>query len=257
MATGTPTGIDIIPQRFVRSLGETSDDFAKAVQQLNPIAYYAMNSAGDGTTLVDAVINGHNGHIMIKLGRSVFEAGRNSGMSFSLGGPEASVYSYVPNFPKAQDEKITVAAWVMANRRPRWATIVKNWSKERDHNEGGQFHFGLFGDEGDLEVHVHNRHNQEVQLRENVPLPLGQWHFVAFTMDGTTLRLYRNGNEIASAACDGLSQFAPSALGVGVKLDGSDVNPQARTGGFWDGRLDDLVIFHRALTAEQLKILHR
>ena len=167
------------------------------------------------------------------------------------------VYGYIPNFPRAKNEQLTVGAWVIANRRSRWATIVKNWSKEREHDEGGQFHFGLFGDDGDLEVHVHDREYQEVQLRENVPLPLGQWHFVAFTMDGTTLRLYRNGNEIASTACNGLSQFAPSALGVGVKLDGSNVNAQARTGGFWDGRLDDIVIFHRALTADQLKTLHQ
>ena len=37
----------------------------------------------------------------------------------------------------------------------------------------------------------------------------------------------------------------------------SNVNAQARTGGFWDGRLDDIVIFHRALTADQLKTLHQ
>ena len=257
MATGTPTGIDISPQRFVRSLSESTDDFANAVRELKPLAYYPMSSLGDGTTLVNAMTNGLNGKIVAQSGRSLFEAGRNGGMSFNLGGAESMVYGYIPNFPRAKNEQLTVGAWVIANRRSRWATIVKNWSKEREHDEGGQFHFGLFGDDGDLEVHVHDREYQEVQLRENVPLPLGQWHFVAFTMDGTTLRLYRNGNEIASTACNGLSQFAPSALGVGVKLDGSNVYAQARTGGFWDGRLDDIVIFHRALTADQLKTLHQ
>jgi hypothetical protein len=257
MATGTPTGIDILPQHFVRSLNESTDDFAKAVYELKPLAYYPMSSLGGGTTLVNAMMNGLNGKIVAQSGRSLFEAGRNGGMSFGLGGAESRVYGYIPNFPKATNEQLTVGAWVIANSRSRWGTIVKNWSKDVDHNEGGQFHFGLFGDDGDLEVHVHDRENQEVQLRENVPFPLGQWHFVAFTMDGTTLRLYRNGNEIASTACNGLSQFAPSSLGVGVKLDGSNVNAQARTGGFWDGRLDDIVIFHRALTAEQLKTLHQ
>jgi Concanavalin A-like lectin/glucanases superfamily len=99
---------------------------------------------------------------------------------------------------------------------------------------------------------VHNRHGVEVFARENKPLPLGEWHFVVFTVDGKELRLYRNGIQLAASACDGLLALGPTTLGVGVKLDESRVSPSYRNSGHWDGRIDDVAIFHRALTPEEI-----
>ena len=94
-------------------------------------------------------------------------------------------------------------------------------------------------------------------MRATEPLPLGEWQLGAFTLDGTTLRLYRNGAEVAAAPCDGLATVAPAALGVGVKLDATGLQPDIAAPGFWTGRIDELALFHRALTPEQLRKLYQ
>jgi hypothetical protein len=145
---------------------------------------------------------------------------------------------------------------VRAESRPRWASIAKNWAKDQGANYGGQFHFGLWHDEGSLEVHVHDAAGREVGARDSVPLPLGEWQFVAFTLDGTMLRLYRNGREVAATPCTGLTPSAPSALALGVKLDASGARPERNTPGFWDGTLDELAVFHRPLDAADILSLY-
>jgi hypothetical protein len=91
-------------------------------------------------------------------------------------------------------------------------------------------------------------------VRENQQLPLDQWHFVAFTFDGSTLRLYRNGIELAATPCAGLWDYGPQALGIGVKLR-DETTPDQRNAGYWDGRLDNVAIFHRALSEAEIRLL--
>jgi hypothetical protein len=224
------------------------------LRQLAPLAFYRMIPTDDGRTLRDDRNDGHHGQVFAVPGRVPWASGFAGGMALSLGGAEAGSYAVIPGFPPCTDGNLTVCAWVYANRRPRWASIVKNWAKDAKVNNGGQFHFGLHKDEGDLEAHVHDASGQEVLVRENQPLPLDQWHVVAFTLDGSTLRLYRNGIEVAAAPCNGLWQKGPRALGIGVKLR-DELNPDIRNTGYWDGRLDNVAIFHRALSAAEIASL--
>jgi hypothetical protein len=93
-------------------------------------------------------------------------------------------------------------------------------------------------------------------VRESEPLPLQRWHFVAFTLDGQTLRLFRNGAEVASAPCVGLAASGPTILGIGVKLDAEGRPTFGDNAGFWDGRIDELAVFHRALSPEDIRRLY-
>lgn len=251
--TGTPTGVDFRPQGFVRTLSEPVDEVSERLRRLAPLALYRMVPTDDGRTLRDDRA-AHHGQVFAAPGRVPWASGFAEGMALSLGGAEAGSYAVVPNFPPCASGNLTVCAWVYANRRPRWASIVKNWSKDAKVNNGGQFHFGLHKDDGDLEAHVHDASGQEVLVRENQPLPLDHWHVVAFTLDGNTLRLYRNGIEVAATPCNGLWQKGPRALGIGVKLR-DEINPDFRNTGYWDGRLDNVAIFHRALSAAEIAAL--
>lgn len=254
-ATGTPAGIECSPQNFMRSLEEVAGMFAQQVRQWQPVAYYRMRTTTDGTLMKDVANGHHDGQVVWGRSRSPWAPGK-IGAALRLEGVEAGTYAVVPSLPKATNGALSVCAWVLAESRPRWASIAKNWAKDAGNNLGGQFHFGLWLDEGSLEVHVHDRAGNQVGVREQRPLPLAEWQFVAFTLDGSTLRLYRNGVEVAATPCDGLSTIGPSALGVGVKLGATERQPEFNTPGFWDGRIDELAIFHRALTAEQIRNLY-
>jgi hypothetical protein len=64
------------------------------------------------------------------------------------------------------------------------------------------------------------------------------------------------GREVAATPCAGLTPATPAALGLGVKLDASGAHPERNTPGFWDGVLDELAIFHRALNAAEILSLY-
>ncbi len=111
------------------------------------------------------------------------------GSALRLQGPSSGEYARMPSIEKQTGNTLSVVAWVFAESRPRWATIAKRWGDPGDRC----FHFGLFGDDGDLEVHIDQPNGEEVLVREGRPLPTRRWHHVAFVADGTRLRLYRNG----------------------------------------------------------------
>jgi hypothetical protein len=145
-------------------------------------------------------------------------------------------------------------AWVYARSRPRWASIAKNWAG--GDNNRGQFHFGLYQDDGDLEVHIEDDSGDEVIAREGVPLPLDQWHLVAFVADGSYLRLFRNGQQVAAKPYRGLHGNPQiTALGIGTKLNLRGDAPEEHDFNMWDGRLDELAVFNHALSKEEIQQL--
>ena len=250
LATRTPRGIEFQPQKFLRSLDDPTGKFAKQLVALEPLAYYRMKTKHDANKLIDQT-RLHHGLVIPGRSSSPWTTGR-PGPALRLGGSEMGTFAVVPDFPKAAGGALTVCAWVHADSRPRWASIAKNWVQDERGKSSGQFHFGLWHDDGDLEVLVHDARGKVIGARENAPLPLGEWQFVAFTLDGAMLRLYRDGNEVAATPCAGLSTAGPAALGIGVRLDATGTQPERKTPGFWDGRIDELAVFHHALSAAQI-----
>src|SRR5687767_8691238 len=130
-------------------------------------------------------------------------------------GPANGDYVRVPNYPKPTTG-ITVSAWVWADARPTWATIMKNWGS----SAAGQFHFGLQDTAGDLSNFIKTQAGATPNARENSALPLASWQHVAFTADGAMMRLYRNGAQVGSVSYSGNLVAPPmAALGIGVKLN--------------------------------------
>ncbi len=158
----------------------------------------------------------------------------------------------VPDYPKATPTSgLSASAWVLADVRTTWATIAKNWS-----STGGQFHFGLRDTAGDLDLSINTSAGQ-FNVREGVPLTTGQWHHVAFTADGTTLRLFRDGLLVASSPYGGGFTNPPIPyLGIGGRLN--DAGAAADTGapGIWNGRIDEVALWNRSLSDAEVTAIH-
>ncbi|MCK4294226.1 MAG: LamG domain-containing protein, partial [Planctomycetes bacterium] len=73
---------------------------------------------------------------------------------------------------------------------------------------------------------------------------VGVWHHICLTYDGTTARLYADGSEVASAAKNWNLVLSRAHIGRQVN----------DTTEFWDGSVDDVRIYSRALS--QAEILH-
>ena len=246
-----PLGIDLDSDRFVRDLSEPTQRHHRAVRDLDPVRFYRMASSIDGHSLKNRVGRGAAEIVRGEMLRPTYAPGR-IGSSLRLDGPDTRSYAVMHDYPVATDNKLSVCAWVYAESRPSWASIAKNGDRETI----GQFHFGLFDDDGDLEVHVRDGTGKEVQVREHTPLPLSVWNHVAFVVDGITLSLYRNGELIGTTPCDGLNKVATRWLGIGAKINHDGSAPSAVAAGFWHGRIDELAIFHRGLSIQQIKTLY-
>jgi hypothetical protein len=252
--TGMPSGIDLDNQQFLRTLREDDSSYEDAVLALDPAVYYRMEPSGDGTQLADASANGANARIHFGRATTPLWTSGRVGAALALGGPSQGTYAAASEYRQAEGEELSGVAWVFARSRPRWASIAKNWAGGDD--DRGQFHFGLYDDVGELEVHMVDNQGKEVVVRDEIPLPLNQWHHVAFVADGEELRLYRNGVQVASKPYHSLHRDPRiKALAIGTKLNLAGDAPEEHDFNMWDGRLDELALFNRALTHEQVQSL--
>jgi hypothetical protein len=251
-ASATPSGIELDSARFLRQLEEPRTSYSRLVGELGPELYLHMEPTVDGHSVIDTCSQDRLGQVVLSPSNGTPWFPGCFGSSLRLRGPGFGEYATMPSLQKPAGNTLSVMAWVFAESRPRWASIAKRWGEPGDRC----FHFGLFGDDGDLEVHIAQPNGEEALAREGRPLPTGRWHHVAFVADGTTLHLYRNGVEVARASHAGLQSGTLDVLGVGVKLDKTGCRPDAFEPGYWHGRLDEISVFSRALEPVQIRQLH-
>jgi hypothetical protein len=145
--------------------------------------------------------------------------------------------------------------WIALQEYPwNWAAIL---NQERDHKEG--WFFGISGD-GTLGLHV-AKDGQWIECNSKERLPLLKWTHVAGTYDAKTgLKVYLNGKPAAELATTG--PITP-ANGVDLLMGLSHTRTYpTRTERsfsktflspmFLDGLLDEVKIYHKALTREEV-----
>ena len=167
-------------------------------------------------------------------------------------------YAFVKDYPKAENGRLSVSAWVRAVSLDYWGSIISNWYCMRPHLPIGQFGLSL-GNDLELSAQIRQRDGRMVATRErNLPLPRGVWHHVAFVADGKVLRLYRNGVEVDAAAYDGIiCDHAVEHLSIGAGMNASCTAPRPGNSCVWDGQIDEVAVFNHALSREEIGDLFR
>ena len=153
--SSVPRGIEYNPGLFLRAFEVESPEYARQVRQMKPVLYLPMDLPGYGIHLASQ--GSVKQPARLEVGRAAeppYSAGM-IGPALRLGGPASRTHA-VAEIPLAREAQLTVCAWVRAESRPRWASIAKHWAKDFGENRGGQFHFGLWHDNGDLR---HARHD--------------------------------------------------------------------------------------------------
>jgi len=163
--------------------------------------------------------------------------------------PTNQNYVIAPTYTQPTNT-MAISAWVWADSRPTWASIAKNWGDA----QVGQFHFGLNSDGGQLSDYLTDGSNTTVSAVDSSPLPLGSWQHVACVADGARVHVYRNGVDVAVSAPYNGTLLTPSmtSLGIGVKTTDAGTQASTATPGFWHGKLDDLGIWARALSPDEI-----
>ena len=134
---------------------------------------------------------------------------------------------------------MTVEAWVRPGTTGNWRTAVVK-------EQPGNLVYGIYANTSA------NRPEAEVFVGGSTrsivgpsALPTGSWSHLAATYDGTTLRLYVNGAEVAQLAVSGSILTSNSPVRIGGN--------QAWGGEWFNGSIDEVRIYNRGLTPAEIQ----
>ena len=233
----------------------------EAIQLPAPIAYYPFNGNSD-----DASGNNHDGLVngptltTDRYGNAdsayVFDGNRDHIALDMFYGPDDGSSSWAAE----TIDEITVCAWVKSSSPASQVIVSFDLSEYwrfslRDYRNGGILNagWGVTDSEGAVnELHTSNNYAD------------GTWHFICAVYDvaGGESALYVDGEKMVSMDIDkpiggsGLERWGM----IGVRSEASEFNgsvlgsPQ-RQPSFFNGVLDDVIIFHEAISPDIIKIL--
>jgi YD repeat-containing protein len=195
------------------------------------VAAYSFDD-GAGSTLIDRTGRGHTGTLS---GATWTPSGHTAG-ALSFNGIDSLV-----TIADAADLRLgnamTLEAWIRPTANTGWRTAIL---KERP----GNLSYALYAaGPGVPSSYFVNSGNSDQSVNSASVLPVNTWSHLAATYSGSTIRLYVNGSEVATAPAAGPIVSSASPLRLGGNLI---------WGEYFAGQLDDVRIYNRALSASEI-----
>ncbi len=181
-----------------------------------------------------------------------------AGQALKLDGFSTCVTRKADRAPRLEGE-FTLAAWVALAARPwNWCPVVS----QRDGEDRG--YCLTIGPRGQASLQLSLDGRWETCSSPDFAIPLREWvHLAATYNSGRGLTLYVNGRLAASSPAGGRVEYARDIdLRIGMnhrKVKPSDIHREFGTRPYWfslDGVLDDVRIYSRALSADEVHSLH-
>ena len=201
------------------------------------VAHWTFDE-GSGATLGDSSENMNDG---ILQGGPVWVEGQIKG-ALSFNG--SSDYVEIQNSASFDSitEQVTLCAWIKVNNFINWAGVVGKGT-----GSPSPWNMQIWGD-GSLRTFPNwNSGPGPGATNSNGKMSTDVWTHGAITYDGSTVRLYINGEE--DHAVNNAFTFQPSSQNthIGVDFPGGDE--------YFDGSIDDVWVFNRALSAEEVAMV--
>ncbi|MHC4462693.1 MAG: LamG-like jellyroll fold domain-containing protein [Planctomycetota bacterium] len=214
---------------FVLVLGLALTNVARGVDP-DLLGWWKFDE-GSGTTARDSSGKGNDGTLQ---GNPQWVAGKIGGaLEFDGNGDYVDCgASLAFNI----NTNITVTCWIKVHQLDKsWQAIVgqgdNSWRLHRS-SSSNNIAWGTNG-------------LSPKDLTGSVNVNDGQWHHIAGVYDGTQKRLYMDGNLDASSSSTGNINNSSYNVNIGE-------NAQA-TGRYWDGLIDDVRVYNRVLTQEEIQ----
>lgn len=214
------------------------------------IGFWKSDEIG-GDVISDASGNGKSGVLQ---GGASFVSG-HAGNALHLDG--ANDYVDLGGLD-VSGSQLTLSAWVkadLADTQDRRIISKATTSFEQSH----YFMLSTFRSEGRnrlrfrLKTGSSQNSGTTVLVADGGEVTQSAWHHVAATYDGARMRLYLDGNEVGRVAKSGAVTMDPTVpVYIGANPGGILPGQAAK---FWDGQLDEVGIWERALSAEELRTL--
>lgn len=240
-ASAEPEDISIATDRFIRNFNEPKWNYARLVKRLKPLAIYRMPIRDRG--LVSEPPE-YSGVVLTGDGKRPPHArGVFVGGSLRVGADSTGRGGRVDAPPVLSTGQFSLTGFVYLEARARSAVVVTNL-------DDGQGNFSLSLDEkGRLQATIRNGDGDVSCSGGSSVLPRETWRHVVVTADAERLHLYEDGKLVASTHCAAMTASdSETTVWFGTDPRASQV---------WDGRIDELALFDRALNENEIAALYR
>lgn len=250
--------ISIATDRFIRNFDEPRLNYARAVKRLSPLAYYRMPIRDRG--LVSEPPE-YSGIVLTGDGKRPPHArGVFVGGSLRVGVDSIGRGGQVDSPPALNTERFSLAVFVYLEAPAQSAMVATNL-------DGEHGNFALSLDEtGKLQATIRTRNvgavvdkvtspesatslpQTELVTTSGSALPLKTWRHVVVTADGEQLKFYEDGELVAASLGAALAASDSETVWFGTDAKAMQV---------WDGRIDEVAMFDRALSEDEIAVLYR
>lgn len=221
------------------------------------VARYEFEAFPAGTQIKDSSRNDLDGALMGAVGHERPTHDPVRGKHLQLGGIASGVFAEVPDHDLLDVDTYTLTAWVnyrldsqvrlevLEKAGAYWMNIRADDPASTGRLRSGGFYGGC--------VTTPERRTWHF-LDTATALPEGEWVHVASTYDGASLRIFVNGELDAERTIPSASwgptcsNIEPLALGAKDRTI-----PPAVTEAFWNGGLDDIRVYSRALNSAEIQ----
>jgi ferric-dicitrate binding protein FerR (iron transport regulator) len=235
-----PEDISIATDRFIRNFDEPKWNYARLVKRLSPLAFYRMPVRDRG--LVSEPPK-HSGVVLTGDGKRPPHAkGVFVGGSLRVGADSTGRGGRVDSPPALNTGQFSLVVFVYLESPAHSAMITTNLN-----DIWGNFGLSL-GETGIVEATVRCNDGGVSSIAGNATLPRKTWRHVVVAADGEQLLLYEDGELVASKPCDTMAASDSDTIWFGTDAKATQV---------WDGRIDEVVLFDRALTEGEVAALYR
>ena len=219
---------------------------AHALLNAKPAAYWRLNEF-TGPHASDASGNHRDAYY-------------ESGFTYYLEGPRSAAFceagekNRAPHFVGGRlrarlaglGERYSISLWLW-NGMPNAGRDVSGWLFSRDHDHGlSAFgdHLGIGGQSGHTgKLVFFHGNNSQTAVAGKTEIPRWQWQQVVLVRDGNQVRAYLNGNLELETQAPAKFPAAFDQCFFGGRSD-NDSN--------WEGRLDEIAVFNRVLSAKEV-----
>jgi len=217
------------------------------------IEYWKFDD-GSGTNATNSATGGKAGEVG---GTATWGSGKVGG---ALGFDGGSTFMFVSSYPKPATA-MAASAWVNIPAAGPY-TIIRSGDGNISVTDG-QFEFGINQDNSGNAILTATVviGAKIVVATSTVGVPVAGWHQVAFTADGAQLRLFIDGQQVASTdylgSITGSSPPAWLSVGATMATDTTATPPVVGpTANFLNGSLDELALWNRSLSASEISALY-
>ncbi|MEW4486494.1 LamG-like jellyroll fold domain-containing protein [Thalassoglobus sp. JC818] len=235
-----PEDISLATDRFIRNFDEPSLNYARAIKRLSPLAFYRMPIRDRG--LVSEPLE-YSGVVLTGDGKRPPHAkGVFVGGSLRVGADSTGRGGRVDSPPAWNTEQFSLTVFVYLEEASHIGTVATNLNDER-----GNFSLSL-DESGKLQATIKDRDGDLISLTGDSSLDLKSWRHVVVTVDGEAVSFFEEGKLVASTPFKALAVSESDPLWFGTDASLTDV---------WNGRIDEVALFDRALSADEVASLYR